>query len=163
MPLDRDHEDRGDLPWSPWRKWIPGEETVELTGGPRVSTPSVPVFWRRGWGWTELSIAPCLRTSASGLQPCGRVAHIPTPTTHCGKSVFRVETCPCFCTALSTRSPRCGRCWGPAGESLRGQVRPPVSLQPARPRLSELVPLSVRREGGPPPTPLLRRVLTSLS
>lgn len=31
MPLDRDHEDRGDLLWSPWRKWIPGEETLELT------------------------------------------------------------------------------------------------------------------------------------
>ena len=91
MPLDRDHEDQGDLPW---RKWIPGGETAELTGGPRVSTPSVPGFWWRGWGWTELRMAPCPRTSASGLQPCRCVAHIPTPTTHCGKSAFRVETCP---------------------------------------------------------------------
>ena len=87
---------------------------------PRVHTIGAGLL-AEGVGMDRAPQGPCLRTSASGLQPCRRVAHIPTSTTHCGKLVFCVETCPCFCTALSTRSLRRGRCWGPAGKPSVGR------------------------------------------
>ena len=40
-----------------------------------MSTPSVPVFWQRGWRWTELSMAPGLCASASGLGLWSCCAH----------------------------------------------------------------------------------------
>lgn len=159
MPLDRDHEDRGDLPW---RKWIPGEETAELAGGPRVSTPSVPVFWRRGWGWTELRRAPAcapLRLGCS-LAVVLRTFPHPRPTAASWCSVLK--------RVLAFAQPLVHGPCAAAGAGVQ-RASPPwaglaAGVPSARaPSALELVPPSVRREGGPPPAPLPRRVFSSLS
>ena len=114
MPLDRDHEDLGGSSLESVEEVDPqrGDRGADA-GGPRVSTPSVPIFWQRGWGWTELSMAPGLCASASGLRPVVVLCTSPHPQSTAASRCSVLKRDLAFAQSLSTQSPRRPQVPGP--------------------------------------------------
>ena len=114
MPLDRDHEDRGGSSLESVEEVDPrGGDLGADAGGPCVSTPSMPVLWQRGWGWTELSTAPGLCAFASGLRPVVMLCMSPHPQPTAA-SQGSVLNAPLLLHSLFVHGPRAtSRSWCP--------------------------------------------------
>ena len=114
MLLDRDHEDRGGSSLESVEEVDPrGGDRGADAGGPCMSTSSMPVLWRRGWGWTELSTAPRLCASASGLRPVVTLCTSPHPRPTAASRCSVLNT-PLLLHSLFVHGPRAAsRSWCP--------------------------------------------------